>query len=350
MSDAAGLFGIDGLAPGAYHLVVNVTGFAPSRTEFTVAAGAVVDAGDIALTPALHYTEVLSVAPTSRNQFETYQPTSVLAGQDLSLQLEGSLGATLSTQPGIAERSFGPGPSRPVIRGLDGDRVLILEDGARTGDLSSQSGDHGVAANPAAASKLEVVRGPATLLYGANAIGGLVNVITEIIPTHSATGTSGTAQFDFGSSCDRRRSRSRTHRRQRALGDERRWQRAGPRATCGRPSSASSNSQSRSAIGNVGVARTGDKGYLGASYQVPTTRGTASRSSKTARSSSRRGVTRSTCAARRGNLLARSTRCAVRSPTAAIGTTSWSLASPRRDSRTTRRSSTCWPVIVRSAA
>ena len=66
-----------------------------------------------------------------------------------------------------------------MIRGLDGDRVLILQDGQRMGDLSSQSGDHGVAINPAAAQRIEVVRGPATLLYGANAIGGLVNVITE---------------------------------------------------------------------------------------------------------------------------------------------------------------------------
>ena len=65
------------------------------------------------------------------------------------------------------------------MRGLDGDRVLIVEDGLRMGDLSSQSGDHGVNVNPASASRIEVVRGPATLLYGANAIGGLVNVITN---------------------------------------------------------------------------------------------------------------------------------------------------------------------------
>ncbi len=271
VSDAAGRFGIDGLAPGAYHLVVNVTGFAPSRTEFTVAAGAVVDTGDIALTPALHYTEVVSVAPTSRNQFETYQPTSVLAGQDLSLQLEGTLGATLSTQPGIAERSFGPGPSRPVIRGLDGDRVLILEDGARTGDLSSQSGDHGVAANPAAAATLEVVRGPATLLYGANAIGGLVNVITELIPTHSTDGTSGTAQFDIGTGATEGGAAAEltVGNGQWALNVGGSARSAGDVRT---PDFRVENSQSRSAIGNVGLAYTTDKGYLGASYQYDDTR------------------------------------------------------------------------------
>ena len=79
-------------------------------------------------------------------------------------------------------RSFGAAPARPVIRGLDGDRVVVLEDGQRIGDMSSQSGDHGVPINPAAAQEMEVVRGPATLLYGANAIGGLVNVITDQIP------------------------------------------------------------------------------------------------------------------------------------------------------------------------
>jgi iron complex outermembrane receptor protein len=95
-------------------------------------------------------------------------------------------------------REFGPGPARPIIRGLDGDRVSVLEDGQRMGDLSSQSGDHGVPTNPAAARKIEVVRGPATLLYGANAIGGLVNVITDQIPTEPQHGASGNVTVDFG--------------------------------------------------------------------------------------------------------------------------------------------------------
>jgi iron complex outermembrane receptor protein len=76
--------------------------------------------------------------------------------------------------------------------------VLILQDGQRLGDLSSQSGDHGVQINPAAAQRIEVVRGPATLLYGANAIGGLVNVITDEIPTKPMMGTSGNFTFDLG--------------------------------------------------------------------------------------------------------------------------------------------------------
>ena len=96
-------------------------------------------------------------------------------------------------------RAFGAAPARPVIRGLDGDRVVVLEDGQRIGDISSQSGDHGVPVNPAAAKKMEVVRGPATLLYGANAIGGLVNVISDQIPSEPTTRPSGNFTFDLGS-------------------------------------------------------------------------------------------------------------------------------------------------------
>ena len=134
---------------------------------------------DIRLTPELHFSEITSVSPEGKNQFESFQATNVLGGQELTKELQGTLGATLETSRAIALRSFGPGPARPVIRGLDGDRVLIVEDGLRMGDLSSQSGDHGVNVNPASASSIEVVRGPATLLYGANAIGGLVNVVTN---------------------------------------------------------------------------------------------------------------------------------------------------------------------------
>jgi iron complex outermembrane receptor protein len=154
---------------------------------------------EVKLNPEPHFSEVVSVSPTARSAFDSYQPTSVLGGQDLATHLKGTLGATLDTEPGVATRSFGPGPARPVIRGLDGDRVLVLENGTRMGDLSSQSGDHGVNVNPASANKIEVVRGPATLLYGANAIGGLVNVITTNIPTAVVSRPSGNLTLDLGS-------------------------------------------------------------------------------------------------------------------------------------------------------
>ena len=212
-SNDEGTFTFENVAPGTYHLSVRAQGYSSRRTEVSLGAGS--RPLDVLVDPELHFEEVLSVGPDARSQFESFQPTSVLAGQELSKQLAMSLGATLESQPGVASRSFGPAPARPVVRGLDGDRVLILQDGQRLGDLSSQSGDHGVPINPAAAQRIEVVRGPATLLYGANAIGGLVNVITDEIPTKPQMGASGNFTFDLGYGCQRSGGRRRCARRQR---------------------------------------------------------------------------------------------------------------------------------------
>jgi iron complex outermembrane recepter protein len=114
---------------------------------------------------------------------DAVRPVGVLAGQELARRLDVTLASTLEHQPGMAVTSIGPATGRPVIRGLGGDRVLVLEDGARVGDLSSTSGDHAVAVDPLTAQRVEVVRGPAALLYGSNAIGGVINVIREEVPT-----------------------------------------------------------------------------------------------------------------------------------------------------------------------
>jgi len=146
---AAGTYRFDNVRPGEYHVSVRAEGYSTRRTEVTVTdQGATLD---LVVELDLHFAEVVSVSPTPRSQFESYQPTSVLAGQELTKQLEGTIGATLQSEPGLAMRSIGPGPARPVIRGLDGDRIVVLEDGQRVGDLSSQSADHGVTVNPAPA-------------------------------------------------------------------------------------------------------------------------------------------------------------------------------------------------------
>jgi iron complex outermembrane recepter protein len=263
-ADGNGRFTLTNVPEGVHHIVIVAPGMIPRHHELTVQAGPV-DVGEVTVDPELHFREVVSVSPEVRDQFHSYQPTTVLAGQDLALQLQGTVGATLAQEPGLAERSFGPGPSRPVIRGLDGDRVLILEDGLRTGDLSSQSGDHGVTVNPAAASRIEVIRGPATLLYGANAIGGLVNVISDTIPTRPVEGTSGAATFDFGTGSDEGAGAFDV------LTGNGRWalragasgRRAGDVRT---PEGRIDNSQSRSGMGSVGIGWTGDGRYFGGSY------------------------------------------------------------------------------------
>jgi iron complex outermembrane receptor protein len=268
-SDATGGFSFAGVPAGSYHLMVKADGYSSRRTEITATATAA--PVTVQVDPELHFEEVVSVGADARSQFESLQPTSVLAGQELAKRLGPSLGETLEGQAGVASRSFGPAPARPVIRGLDGDRVLILQDGQRMGDLSSQSGDHGVAINPVAAERIEVVRGPATLLYGANAIGGLVNVVTNDIPTRAMTGVHGNTTIDLGSAAGEAGGAAdilagngtfAIH----AGGGGRR---SGDVST---PLGALPNSHSRNGFGNVGVAWTGARGYFGGSYGYDDTR------------------------------------------------------------------------------
>lgn len=126
---------------------------------------------------------MVTASPYARHQADLAQPTSVLAGRDLLLKQSNSLGELLSDQPGVSATYFGPGASRPVIRGLGGDRIRMLTDGTGTMDASVISPDHAVALDPLLIERVEVVRGPATLLYGGNAVGGVVNVISHRIHT-----------------------------------------------------------------------------------------------------------------------------------------------------------------------
>jgi iron complex outermembrane receptor protein len=258
-----GSYRFENVPPGQYHVGVRAEGYSTRRTEVTV--GTAPATLDIAIDFDLHFAEVLSVSPNARPQFESYQPTTVLDGQELAKTLEATVAATLSEAPGVALREFGPGPARPIIRGLDGDRVSVLEDGQRMGDLSSQSGDHSVPTNPAAARKIEVVRGPATLLYGANAIGGLVNVITDSIPTQPANGTSGNITLNFGSNGGAAGGAGDFHvgNGTFALHFGGAGNRTGNYTT---PEGEIDNSQSRMGMGQVGGSWTGANSYVGASY------------------------------------------------------------------------------------
>lgn len=258
-----GTFAFRGLKPGHYHVLVEAQGFLSRRLDVRAAA----DTTPIAVTLDLeiHFTEVLSVSATPKNQFDTYQATSVLAGQELAINVGTTLGASLNRQPGVAERAFGPGPARPVIRGFDGDRVLILEDGQRTGDLSSQSGDHGVNVNPASASRIEVVRGPAALLYGSSAIGGLVNVITDTVPAKPLDGVSGSLQGDAASGNRGGGGAADFDWGNGAVAIHA----GGGGAKTGNmhtPEGEVDNTQSRNAFGAAGVSWTSANGYVGGSY------------------------------------------------------------------------------------
>lgn len=130
-------------------------------------------------------TETVVVTSTAlrENPLEVAQPTSVLAGDDLRRQIASSIGETLSGELGVSSTYFGPSASRPVIRGLAGDRVQVLQDGLASLDVSSLSQDHAVTLESVVSQQIEIIKGPAALLYGSGASGGLVNVVSSRVPT-----------------------------------------------------------------------------------------------------------------------------------------------------------------------
>src|SRR5688572_3281433 len=124
--------------------------------------------------------EQVTITATGTEQAvsSSIQSVEVIGSVDLAKKSPVSLGEALDGELGVSKRSFGPGTARPVIRGFDGDRVLVLQDGNRVGGLGFQSGDHAEPVNVLTVERVEVVKGPATLLYGSNAIGGVVNAVT----------------------------------------------------------------------------------------------------------------------------------------------------------------------------
>jgi iron complex outermembrane receptor protein len=109
-------------------------------------------------------------------------PVSVLSGEELALKTEPTIGETLKSLPGVHSNYYGPVAASPVIRGLDGPRVKMLSNGLDTGDVSRVGPDHAITADAITTEQIEVLRGPATLLYGSGAIGGVVNVVNNRIP------------------------------------------------------------------------------------------------------------------------------------------------------------------------
>ena len=133
--------------------------------------------------------EEVTVTATGTEQAvsSSIQSVEVIGSIDLAKKSPVSLGESLDGELGVSKRSFGPGTARPVIRGFDGDRVLILQDGNRVGGLGFESGDHAEPVNVLTVERIEIVKGPATLLYGSNAIGGVVNAVTGHDSAHKGT-------------------------------------------------------------------------------------------------------------------------------------------------------------------
>ncbi|GFE83150.1 hypothetical protein GCM10011487_51500 [Steroidobacter agaridevorans] len=126
---------------------------------------------------------VVTSSALRENPLDVAQPTTVVGGDELRRQIAGSLGETLSSELGVSSTYFGPSASRPVIRGLSGDRVQVLQDGLASLDVSSLSQDHAVTLESVVSQQIEIIKGPAALLYGSGASGGLVNVVSTRVPT-----------------------------------------------------------------------------------------------------------------------------------------------------------------------
>ena len=125
-------------------------------------------------------------------------PISILNGRELSLKRESTLAETLNTIPGVSNSSFGPSVGRPVIRGMDSDRIRILQNGINNLDASNLSFDHGVSIDPLIVEQIDVIRGPATLLYGGGAVGGVINAIDHRIPKERLEGITGRGEVRYG--------------------------------------------------------------------------------------------------------------------------------------------------------
>ena len=178
-TDTDGRYVIDNVPAGRHAVLVHFEGFADQIKIVELSAGQSVTLDfKLGLTGVREQVTV-TAAGTEQSTFDAFQTVTSIGSIAVRERPSTSLGELLEGETGVAKRSFGTGSSRPVIRGFDGDRVLVLSDGIRSGNLGSQSGDHGETADPLAAERIEVVKGPATLLYGSNAIGGVVNVITN---------------------------------------------------------------------------------------------------------------------------------------------------------------------------
>jgi iron complex outermembrane recepter protein len=175
-TDDNGKYEFQNVPPGRYDVTAHLEG-TPDVVQ-TVEVGGSATTADFTIRLGTVREQVTVTATGSEETtFNSIQSVTIIGSLDLAKKNSVSLGEALDNELGISKRSFGPGSSRPVIRGFDGDRVLVLQDGQRIGALGFQSGDHAEPVDVLSQDRIEVVKGPATLLYGSSAIGGVINAV-----------------------------------------------------------------------------------------------------------------------------------------------------------------------------
>jgi iron complex outermembrane recepter protein len=146
--------------------------------------------------PATPTLKEITITANPLGSSDLIAPAASYSGTGLLLRQQSTLGETLANTPGVSSTYFGPNASRPIIRGLDGDRVRVLQNSGASIDASGLSYDHAVPLDPIAIERIEVLRGPGALLYGGSAVGGVVNVIDNRIPREAIEGVAG--KVDMG--------------------------------------------------------------------------------------------------------------------------------------------------------
>ncbi len=185
-TNAQGLFTLSNLSAGKIELHTSAKNYAHDNQYIIINQDDILGL-NIQLSPSVM--EVLDVyaTPLHTSTIESALPVNVIAGDDLKLKQASTLGETLKNEVGVHSSFYGSVASSPIIRGLDGPRVLITQNGLDAGDASRVGPDHSVATETSTATQIEVLRGPATLFYGSGAIGGVVNIVDNRVPTSSDT-------------------------------------------------------------------------------------------------------------------------------------------------------------------
>ena len=193
---AQGQFAFSNVPKGVYRVHVGVTGYASVTDTVKVTSGAARVSFNLRESAIQLKEVVVSASPTARISDEQYQSTASKSQVEFQNSPGTSFAEKISDLPGVAVRSLGSAPSRPILRGLGDNEVLILENGLRMGDLATFDPAHATPIEALGISQIDVVRGPATILYGPSTIGGIVNVITDIVPSVSDHPVSGTAALE----------------------------------------------------------------------------------------------------------------------------------------------------------
>ena len=192
VTDVNGKFEINNLDEGKYNIRFSYMGYATIVREITLPSEEAVEIIVKMIEATINLGEVLVTGNPFLVEPKDLSQTSITMSKlDLIVKSAGTFADILKLEPGIAVRSNGIATGRPVIRGFSDNKVLILEDGLRMGDLSNASDDHSISGDGSEPEKIEVIEGPSGLLYGSNAIGGVVNIITDAIPLSVQQGLSG---------------------------------------------------------------------------------------------------------------------------------------------------------------